>query len=99
MTEWTERCATSPWKASGSGPRSGPSEWGTRRGPAAYLLGKGVARRKLPEQLVRWDGPLPRTAFGKIIRSRLVMESPGKDSGLAPRLLPGKTDKEGTLAS
>jgi acyl-CoA synthetase (AMP-forming)/AMP-acid ligase II len=53
---------------------------------AAYLLGKGVARRKLPEQLVRWDGPLPRTASGKIVRSRLVMESPAKDSDVAPRL-------------
>jgi acyl-CoA synthetase (AMP-forming)/AMP-acid ligase II len=54
----------------------------------AYLLGRGVARRKLPEQLVRWDGPLPRTASGKIVRSRLVMESPAKDSDLAPRLCP-----------
>ena len=52
----------------------------------ACLLGKGVARRKLPEQLVRWDGPLPRTASGKIVRSRLVMESPAKDSDVAPRL-------------
>jgi acyl-CoA synthetase (AMP-forming)/AMP-acid ligase II len=51
-----------------------------------YLLRAGVARRKLPEQLVRWDGPLPRTASGKVIRSRLVMESPAKDSDLASRL-------------
>jgi acyl-CoA synthetase (AMP-forming)/AMP-acid ligase II len=54
----------------------------------AYLLGAGVAVRKLPEQLIRWDGPLPRTASGKVIRSRLVMESPAKDSDLAPRLTP-----------
>jgi acyl-CoA synthetase (AMP-forming)/AMP-acid ligase II len=54
----------------------------------AYLLAKGVARRKLPEQLVRWDGPLPRTASGKVIRSRLVLEAPAKDSDLAPRLTP-----------
>ena len=52
----------------------------------AYLLGKGIAVRKLPEQLVRWDGPLPRTASGKIIRSRLVMESAAKDGDVAPRL-------------
>jgi acyl-CoA synthetase (AMP-forming)/AMP-acid ligase II len=52
----------------------------------AHLLGAGVARRKLPEQLVRWDGPLPRTASGKVVRSRLAMESPAKDSDLAPRL-------------
>jgi non-ribosomal peptide synthetase component E (peptide arylation enzyme) len=52
----------------------------------AYLVGNGVARRKLPEQLVRWDGPLPRTPSGKIVRSRLVMESPAKDSDFASRL-------------
>jgi acyl-CoA synthetase (AMP-forming)/AMP-acid ligase II len=52
----------------------------------AHLLAAGVARRKLPEQLVRWDGPLPRTASGKVVRSRLAMESPAKDSDLAPRL-------------
>jgi acyl-CoA synthetase (AMP-forming)/AMP-acid ligase II len=37
----------------------------------AHLLARGVARRKLPEELVVWDGPLPRTASGKVIRSRL----------------------------
>ncbi|MCK9926409.1 hypothetical protein MXD62_04365 [Frankia sp. Mgl5] len=52
----------------------------------AHLLTQGMARRKLPEQLVRWDGPLPRTASGKVVRSRLVMESPAKDSDLAARL-------------
>jgi len=55
----------------------------------AYLLGRGIARRKLPEQLVRWGGPLPRTASGKIVRSRLVMESSAKDSDVAPRLRQG----------
>ncbi len=52
----------------------------------AYLLAQGVATRKLPEQLVRWDEPLPRTASGKVVRSRLVMESPAKARDLAPRL-------------
>lgn len=52
----------------------------------AHLLARGMAKRKLPEQLVHWGGPLPRTASGKVIRSRLVMESPAKDSDLAPRL-------------
>jgi acyl-CoA synthetase (AMP-forming)/AMP-acid ligase II len=65
----------------------------------AYLLGNGVARRKLPEQLVRWDGPLPRTPSGKIVRSRLVMESPAKDSDLASRLLRAPADEEGTPTS
>ncbi len=44
----------------------------------SHLVGRGVATRKLPEQLVTWDGPLPRTASGKVVRSRLVMESAGK---------------------
>ncbi|ABW12130.1 AMP-dependent synthetase and ligase [Parafrankia sp. EAN1pec] len=52
----------------------------------AHLLTRGIAKRKLPEQLVRWDGPLPRTISGKVVRSRLVMESPAKDSDLAVRL-------------
>jgi len=51
-----------------------------------HLLGRGVARRKLPEELVRWDGPLPRTASGKVVRSRLAMEAPAKESERAPRL-------------
>jgi acyl-CoA synthetase (AMP-forming)/AMP-acid ligase II len=36
-----------------------------------YLLERGVARRKLPEGLVVWDRPLPRTPSGKVIRSQL----------------------------
>ncbi|CAO5188237.1 AMP-dependent synthetase [Frankia sp. AiPs1] len=51
-----------------------------------HLLAGGIAKRKLPEQLVRWKGPLPRTASGKIIRSRLVMDAPAMDSDLADRL-------------
>jgi acyl-CoA synthetase (AMP-forming)/AMP-acid ligase II len=51
----------------------------------AYLLALGTARRKLPEELVLWDGPLPRTESGKVIRSRLVMDSPANPSELAKR--------------
>ena len=40
-----------------------------------HLSARGTARRKLPEQLVFWSGPLPRTTSGKVVRSRLVMES------------------------
>jgi acyl-CoA synthetase (AMP-forming)/AMP-acid ligase II len=43
-----------------------------------HLTARGVARRKLPEQLVIWDEPLPRTPSGKVVRSRLVMEAPGR---------------------
>jgi acyl-CoA synthetase (AMP-forming)/AMP-acid ligase II len=51
-----------------------------------HLLGQGLATRNLPEELVIWDGPLPRTASGKVVRSRLVMEAPAKRSERAARL-------------
>ncbi len=54
----------------------------------AHLRAAGTARRKLPEQLVVWDGPLPRTASGKIVRSRLVREGSAKPSDFAARLRP-----------
>jgi acyl-CoA synthetase (AMP-forming)/AMP-acid ligase II len=52
----------------------------------AHLRAAGTAARKLPEQLVVWDEPLPRTASGKIVRARLVRESSAKVSDLAERL-------------
>jgi acyl-CoA synthetase (AMP-forming)/AMP-acid ligase II len=52
----------------------------------AHLQGGGVATRRLPEELVIWDEPLPRTASGKIVRSRLVMDAPAKPSIVAARL-------------
>ena len=52
----------------------------------AYLRRGGVATRRLPEELVVWDEPLPRTASGKIVRSRLVMDAPAKPSIVASRL-------------
>jgi acyl-CoA synthetase (AMP-forming)/AMP-acid ligase II len=55
---------------------------------AAHLRSTGVATRRLPEELVIWDEPLPRTASGKIVRSRLVMDAPSKSSIVAPRLRP-----------
>ena len=51
-----------------------------------HLQSSGLAVRKLPEQLVIWQEPLPRTASGKIIRNRLAMESAGKPSLFAARL-------------
>ncbi len=45
-----------------------------------------MAARKLPEQLVVWSDPLPRTASGKIVRSRLVLASANKQSLFAARL-------------
>ncbi|MEO5841026.1 MAG: AMP-binding protein [Acidimicrobiales bacterium] len=52
----------------------------------AQLRAEGIATRKLPEQLVVWDEPLPRTVSGKIIQSRLVMESPAKHNEYSRRL-------------
>lgn len=58
----------------------------------AHLQRSGLATRKLPEELVTWDGPLPRTPSGKVVRSRLVMESPGKPSETATRVGPDRTN-------
>jgi acyl-coenzyme A synthetase/AMP-(fatty) acid ligase len=52
----------------------------------AHLVAGGLARRKLPEELVVWPEPLPRTASGKVVRTRLVAEAAGKPSELAGRL-------------
>lgn len=52
----------------------------------SHLRDSGLATRKLPEQVVIWDGPLPRTASGKVVRSRLLMESSSKQSCMADRL-------------
>ena len=41
-----------------------------------HLKSAGLATRKLPEQVVLWDGPLPRTASGKVVRARLVTDAP-----------------------
>ncbi|MGE0881265.1 MAG: class I adenylate-forming enzyme family protein [Acidimicrobiia bacterium] len=52
----------------------------------AYLVAQGVAVRKLPEELVVWDEPLPRTASGKVVRSQLVREAAGKHAETVARL-------------
>lgn len=57
-----------------------------------HLRSQGLAVRKLPEQLVLWEKPLPRTASGKIVRSRLGVESEGKRSEVAARLARGVID-------
>jgi len=51
-----------------------------------HLESVGLAVRKLPEQLVIWKEPLPRTASGKIVRSRVAMESSGMVSQFGFRL-------------
>jgi acyl-CoA synthetase (AMP-forming)/AMP-acid ligase II len=51
-----------------------------------WLLHAGLAKWKLPEQIVVWDRPLPRTQSGKIQR-HLVADGHGRRTSLlAPRL-------------
>jgi acyl-CoA synthetase (AMP-forming)/AMP-acid ligase II len=52
----------------------------------AHLLSKGTARRKLPEELVIWDGSLPRTTSGKVVRARLSMDAASQRSEQVERL-------------
>jgi acyl-CoA synthetase (AMP-forming)/AMP-acid ligase II len=52
----------------------------------AALLDKGLAKGKLPEELVMWDEPLPRNPSGKIVRAELVDRAEGRPRDLAPRL-------------
>ena len=56
-------------------------------GITGQLLSAGLARWKLPEQIVFWDDPLPRTASGKIRRQALAAGAAGRRRGLARRLL------------
>ncbi|MFI5041154.1 MAG: class I adenylate-forming enzyme family protein [Acidimicrobiales bacterium] len=50
------------------------------------LLSIGLARWKLPEQVVVWDDPLPRTATGKVRRDELAATADGRPTLWAPRL-------------
>jgi acyl-CoA synthetase (AMP-forming)/AMP-acid ligase II len=52
----------------------------------AKLANNGLAKRKLPEEIVIWRGPLPRTASGKVNRRKLAEESSNHHSFYAPRL-------------
>jgi acyl-CoA synthetase (AMP-forming)/AMP-acid ligase II len=53
------------------------------------LRSHGLATWKLPEQVVFWDRPLPRTASGKVLRPALAAGADGQRVGLARRLWPG----------
>jgi acyl-CoA synthetase (AMP-forming)/AMP-acid ligase II len=51
-----------------------------------WLLDSGLAKWKLPEQIVVWDGPLPRTASGKIQRRMIAVDAEQRRTLVAPRL-------------
>jgi acyl-CoA synthetase (AMP-forming)/AMP-acid ligase II len=50
------------------------------------LTAAGLAKWKLPEQIVVWDADLPRTATGKIIRQKLADGSASHRCLYAPRI-------------
>ncbi|MFJ3779743.1 AMP-binding protein [Streptomyces sp. NPDC090075] len=50
------------------------------------LLDAGLAKWKLPEQVVVWDRPFPRTATGKIQRRLIASDAGPHRTLLAPRL-------------
>lgn len=54
-----------------------------------HLTGGGLAKWKLPEQIVLWDDTYPRTPSGKIIRQQLTDESRHLRTIYAPRIAGG----------
>ena len=52
------------------------------------LLGAGLAKRSLPEELIVWDVPFPRTVTEKLNRASLAEESVGRPRLFADRLEP-----------
>ena len=51
------------------------------------LRSAGLAAWKLPEEIVFWDEPLPRTASGKVLRPAVAAAAQGRPYGQAARLL------------
>lgn len=49
------------------------------------LVRGGLAKWKLPEQIILWRGEFPRTPTGKIVRRKVVEDSSNHRSFLAPR--------------
>jgi len=68
--------------------RAAPPHGVTYESVSQFLLDGGLARWKLPEQIVTWNEPLPRTASGKIIRNRLAIDGSSMPGQFAPRLRP-----------
>lgn len=53
---------------------------------AEWLLSAGLAKWKLPEEVVVWDEPFPYTASGKVLRRALPEGGAGRPTRLAKRL-------------
>jgi acyl-CoA synthetase (AMP-forming)/AMP-acid ligase II len=65
---------------------SGPDVTASYDSVIARLRDYGLARGKLPEEVVVWHEPLPRNASGKIVRAQLREQANGKWRDCAPRL-------------
>jgi acyl-CoA synthetase (AMP-forming)/AMP-acid ligase II len=52
----------------------------------ARLLETGLAKGKLPEEIVVWNVPLPRNPSGKVVRADVAAGAEGRPRQLAPRL-------------
>ena len=66
--------------------RSHEPESATYESIRDFLLDRGLARGKLPEQIDVWTTPLPRTASGKLRRDELAKKSGARHVHLAPHL-------------
>jgi acyl-CoA synthetase (AMP-forming)/AMP-acid ligase II len=67
--------------------RSDEAEPATYESIRDFLLGRGLARGKLPEQIEVWTTPLPRTASGKLKREELATKpDPRRRVHVAPHL-------------
>lgn len=58
----------------------------THAGMVDHLRASGFATQKFPEEIVVWPSPLPRTASGKVDRSRIAAEAEVHPSDTAARL-------------
>jgi acyl-coenzyme A synthetase/AMP-(fatty) acid ligase len=50
------------------------------------LLERGITKRHLPEELIIWDEPFPKTVTEKLNRAALAEQSNGRQRQFASRL-------------
>ena len=63
-----------------------PSSLGDLASVGEALVAAGLAKWKLPEELVIWDQDFPQNAAGKVLRNDLADAGAGRPRVLAPRL-------------
>jgi acyl-CoA synthetase (AMP-forming)/AMP-acid ligase II len=66
--------------------RARPGADVTFDGMVDALVAAGLAKWKIPEELVQWDEPFPETASGKVQRNLLAELGAGRPRTVAPRL-------------